>query len=451
MRVDRFTEPVQSTVLQTGFEPGDEKPQELPIPNNYENVLPHEPAPAADVSGETFGLQYLIELSLDQNPRLAQVAWAVETARGVALQAGLYPNPHVNITGAELGDRTGPGGIWSSYGSQEIVVANKLGLSRAAALKGVDQATLNVIAERYRVFTQVREAFFAAITLQRRAEILNDLVKLAEKTVENANDLLKAKEVAALDVVQLEVDLERYRADLDATLRALPGAYRTLAASVGVESLPIERLIGSLDTPLPDYQLDQVRMYVLGIHPDIRSAQIGIDRARLVLRRAQVQPIPNPTLQMGQTYQGQNKSSDWDVGMSLPIPIWNRNQGNVAAAEAEVNSAINNVTTVENRLVNQLATAFSLYAAARKRAERYRTAILPRAEQTYVLSQQAYQGGEFAYLRVLQAQRAVAEANLELVRSLGEMWQAASQIAGLMLEDQWPLSPEAPSPDGTEP
>ncbi|HYT94260.1 MAG TPA: hypothetical protein VEL76_36425, partial [Gemmataceae bacterium] len=66
------------------------------------------------------------------------------------------------------------------------------------------------------------------------------------------------------------------------------------------------------------------------------------------------------------------------------------------------------------------------------------------------LSRKGYQGGQFEYLRVLQAQRALAEANLELVRALGEMWRAASEIAGLMLEDHWPFPP-TPTPERRHP
>ncbi len=64
-----------------------------------------------------------------------------------------------------------------------------------------------------------------------------------------------------------------------------------------------------------------------------------------------------------------------------------------------------------------------------------------KAQESYQLSLKAYQGGQFEYLRVLAAQRADAEANLERVRTLGELWQAASEIAGLMLEDNWPFAP----------
>lgn len=438
------------SVVQAGYYADErDKGDTLPTPKK----LPAGPLPGPD-NRPALGLPELIGMTVDRNPRLAQVAWATETVRGRAVQAGLYPNPTLDVRGDELGDRTGPGGIWTApYFSQEIVTANKLGLSKAAALKEVDQATLTIASERYRIFTDVRQNFFEVVTLQRRAEILGELIGLAEKSVENANKLLKAKEGSELDVVQLEVDLERYRADLEATNKTLPAAYRRLAASVGVNDLPYTAVVGDLNTPLPNYDLDRLRTYVLGVHPEIRSAQIGVERAQLVLKRATVEPIPNVTVGTGYVRQNQNKSSDWVIAASMPVPLWNRNQGNIFAAKAQVGEAINEVGRVENDLVNRLATSFATYAAARKRAEKYKATILPKAEQSYQLSLKAYQGGQFEYLRVLQAQRAVAEARLEYLRSLGEMWRAASEIAGLMLEDQWPLAPTpvAPAPERKQP
>jgi cobalt-zinc-cadmium efflux system outer membrane protein len=433
----------EPTVVQAAYSDAHaQDEEELPAPR----TLDKDSASVPDGNSQAIELPDLIGLTLERNPRLAQVSWAVDTARGRAVQAGPYPNPTVNVTGNEISDRTEPGGIWSVYTGQEIVTANKLGLSQAAALQAVDQATLNLVAERYEVFTDVPQAFFEAATLQRRADILADLVKLAGQSVETIKKRRKAKEAAELDEVQLEVDLERYRAELEATQRALPAAYRKLAASVGIEDMSITRLIGDLDTPLPDYDLNQIRLYVLGIHPELRSAQVGVERAQFVLRRATVEPIPNVTVGAGYTYQGQNRSNDWDIGVSVPILVWNKNQGNIFAARAQVSEAVRQVGRCQNDLVNRLATTFSTYAAARKRADRYMTAILPKAQRTYELSREAFQGGRFEYLQVLQAQRAVAEANLELVRSLGEMWRSASEIADLMLEDQWPLAPAAPLP-----
>lgn len=399
--------------------------QTLPMPR---------PTPSA------MGLDELIALGLERNPRLAQVGYSIDAARGRAIQAGLYPNPTVNINLDELGDRTGPGGVNTvPLVNQEIVMGGKLRLSRSAASREVDQASLNLMSQRYTLFAAIRQSYFEVLTLQRRVEILDELVKLAEDSVRTTRTLLEAKQVARLDLVQLEVDLERYRAEREATARELPAAFRRLAAVVGVYNIPGSRLAGSLDTPLPDYNMEHAQQFVVSEHPELRSAQVGVERAQILLRRARVEPIPNLTVGAGYVRQNQNKSDDWVVGVTLPVPVWNRNQGNILTAQAEVSEAIQQVGRVENDLVERLATAFRDFVAARLRAERYRDAILPRANETYELSLKAYKGGQFEYLRVLEAQRSVAQARLEYIRAQGDAWRGASVISGLVLEDYWPM------------
>jgi cobalt-zinc-cadmium efflux system outer membrane protein len=398
-----------------------------------------EPVPA------TLGLPELTALTLDRHPRLAQVAWAVAAARGRAVQAGLYPNPVVSVVGDELGDVQGPGGIWTAPQlTQEIVTANKLGLAKAVADREVDRATLAVVSERFRLLTDVRQAYWEVVALRRRADVLAELIALADQSVSNAERLLKAKEASELDVVQLEVDRERYRAERDATERALPAAAARLAAAAGSPDLAAAAIAGDLEAPLPGYDLDHLQAYVRAVHPDAQAAQVGVERAKLAVRRAEVEPIPNVTLTTGYVRQNQNRSHDWTFGASVPVPVWNKNQGNVAAARAELGEAQNEVGRVQLDLSGRVARAFATYAAARARAEKYKAAILPKAERSLDLTRKAYQGKEFEYLRVLQAQRAVAEARLEYVRSLGEVWQAAAELAGLTLDDQWPAARKQP-------
>ncbi len=429
---------ITSQSVQTGYRGVDSSLKN--VESNVEAKAKLSPAISLVSHEETkLGLPELVAITFDRNPRLAEVRWAVDAARGRAVQAGLYPNPTLSVRGNELGDQTGPEGIWSVFTEQELVTANKLGLSQAAACREVDQATLKLASERFRVLTDVRRAYFEVLVLQRRSEILSKLITLAEKSVANADALLHAKEGSQLDVVQLEVDLERYRAESEATQQALPAAFKRLAASVGVPDLGRVPLAGSLETTLPDYDLEHLRHYVISTHPDVAAAQVNVSRAQLVLRRAEVEPIPNVTVGSGYTRQGQNNSDDWDIGLSVPVPLWNRNQGNIAAARAEVREAQNQVARVENELITRLSNAFQEFATARQRVTRYQSAILPKANETFELSMKAYQGGQFEYLRVLTSQQTVAQANLSLLEAQGQMWSAASQLAGLTLEEVWPM------------
>ncbi len=232
--------------------------------------------------------------------------------------------------------------------------------------------------------------------------------------------------------------------------RELPGAYRRLAAVTGNHALIPASVTGTFDG-LPDYDPDAVREAVLAYHPQARSARVGVEKAQAAVRRAEVEPIPNVTAYAGFIRQNENKSNDAAFGLSMPVPLWNRNQGNIRAAKAELGMAIQAVGQTENELAARVAAAFQTYAAARERAGVYQKELIPRAEETYKLSLAAFKGGQFECLRVVQAQRAVAEARLETNKSLGEAWRAAAELSGLLLEEWWPGSPPAPPGPGAGP
>jgi cobalt-zinc-cadmium efflux system outer membrane protein len=310
----------------------------------------------------------------------------------------------------------------------------------------VDQAFLALRQRRYALFTAVRQGYFEVLAIRRRIEVLNELVGLANQSYENAQKLLAAKVIGELDSLQFEVERDRFRADLEAARQEEAAAWRRLAAGVGTPDLPPAPLAGSLEDGLPDYDFDKARAFVLAEHPEIRSAQVGVTRAQLALRREEVEKVPNVTVDAGYQRNFNDREDEAHFQVSVPVPLWNRNQGNIRAAQAELGRAIQEVSRVENDLNGRLAAAYGRYAAARERAKRYRTSVLPNAQKAYRLAQAAFRGGQFEYLRVLQSQRAAAEANLEYVRVLSEAWQAASEIAGLLLEECAPSPGPAAAP-----
>jgi len=400
---------------------------------------PQPPAPTA------LSLDDAVRLGLERNPSLRQAGFDVDAARARALQAGLYPNPTVGVLGEEIGRR---GGIYTlPQVSQELVTADKLGLGRAVADRQADQAVLALERQRLALLTSVRQAYFEALAAQRRVEALGELVRLADEALTNAERLRQVQRLAELDVLQFRVERDRLRADLDAAERELPAARRRLAAAVGVADLPPAPLAGSLEGPLPDYDFDRARALVVAGHPEARSADVGVARAQIALRREEAEVVPNVTVSGGYQRNANERENEGRFEVSVPVPLWNRNQGNVRAAQAEVGRAVAEAERVRLDLAGRLATAYGRYAAARGRAERYRGDVLPAARRGYALSLEAFQGGQFEYLRVIQAQRAVREAYLEYLRSLAEAWGAAAEVAGLASEpDCWPAQAALPPP-----
>jgi cobalt-zinc-cadmium efflux system outer membrane protein len=387
------------------------------------------------------GVEDLVARAWTGNPRLTKAQHLIDAAQGRVIQAGLYPNPTLDINGDELGDRTGPGGIWTAPKfSQDIVTGKKLTLAQAVAAKEADLARLDLLRERYAVAGAVRVAFYDVYALERRQAVLDELVKLATEGVKFGQTLLETKQIARLDLVQLEVERERLVAKAEATRRERPWARKRLAAAVGDPRLEVGRMTGPFED-VPLYDPARTLESVVATHPDARTARVAVERAQAAIRSAEAAVIPNVTLATGYTRQNQNQSNDWLVGVSLPLPTWNRNQGNIRAAQAEHCAAVQDVARVENDLTDRVATALRTYQSATREAEQYKRELLPRAEETYKLSVEAFRGGQFEYLRVIQAQRAVIESRLEYMRALGEAWKAAAELSALLMEDHWPSPP----------
>jgi len=394
-------------------------------------VLPATPV------GPAYTLDDLTRLALARHPKLADAALAAEAARGTALQAGLYPNPVLSLYGDELNDRTARSGILTLPElKQEIVTGGKLTLSRAVADRDADRATLAVVGRRAELLGGVRAAYFDAVALDRRVAVLRELRTLARQSVEAAEKRVEAKQGTRLDVVQLEVESERARAEADAAEQEVAAAFRRLAAAVGAKDLPPGSLASAFDAPLPPYDLDRLQAHVLAVHPDLRAARVGVDRAQLALERAKAEVVPNVTVSAAFVRQNQNKSSDYSVGVSVPLPTWNRNQGGIQAAQAQVAQAVRGVEQAENDLADKVAAAYREYAAARTRAERLEK-VRAKAEEAFRLI--AENELNFTAAQRLIAQSAVAQARLEAAKSRADAWRAASAISGLTLEEEWPV------------
>lgn len=391
-----------------------------------------------EVAPSVFDLKQLTSLAMERNPILSQAAFRIDAAQGRTLQAGLRPNPVLSVTGDELGDRQGAAGIWTAPQlSQEFVTGGKLRIARAASAKEIDQASFGLASRKFALLGDIRTAYFDALAVQTRVEIVDEILELSSQSLKQTKALFDASQVAELDVVQLEVERERLLAEREAMKRELPPALAKMAAVVGAPDIAIARIAGTIESFPPWFDRKSSSQAVWN-HPDVHSAQAGVERARLLVDRARAQPIPNFTMSAGYVRQSQNRSNDWTVGISVPIPVNDRNQGNIRAALAELGEATREVERVENSLRERLAASFRMFDSARERADRYRREIIPRAKKSYELSLKAYRGGQFEYLRVLESQRAVGQARLELVRALGDAWQAASAISSLTLMDQLP-------------
>jgi cobalt-zinc-cadmium efflux system outer membrane protein len=383
---------------------------------------------------EGLTLERLEELALTGNPTICRAYAMVGAARGNWVQVGLKPNPSVGYEGQQLGS----GGLAEQHGvlfSQEIPTGGKLRLNRAVAQGEILVAEQELAAQRQRVLTDVRIAYYRVLVAQRQMELADELIRVSGEGSQSVDALFRAREVGRVDVLQAQLEGEQAQILLQDARNRYDAAWRSLAAILGNPTFPPQTIVGDPSGPPRGIEFEETLARLQSQSPEISAAVAELERARLAIDRARVQPIPNVTFQGLVNWQdnGIGGKPDGGVALSVPLPIFDKNQGAIMRAEREAAAARYAVSQVELDLQNRLAPVFEAFANARNQVSRYRDTILPAAEESLTLTRQMYQAGEANYLGLLTAQRTFAQTNRNYLDSVLQLRIAEVEIEGLLL------------------
>ncbi len=417
--------------------------QDAPLPPSIGLAAPPTPAGQAEPvpipPGETQAAGGLTLAELEAmaercNPTVVQAAARVQAARGQYQQVGLYPNPVVGYQGTEIGNE-GRAGQQGGFIGQEIVTAGKLRLNRDVAAQEIRQAEYAWQAQRFRVLTDVRRGFYDVLAAQRTVELTQQLVRIGEEGVRAAEQMLKAKEAARTDLLQARIEADSAKLLLERARNRYTGSWRSLAAVVGDPALQPTPLAGSLQDGVVQLTWEDTLNRLLVTSPQLAGAQTGVARAQAALSRECAGRIPNVDVQAGVQYDNASQDTIAGVQVGLPIPIYNRNQGNIRRAQAELTAAQYEVGRVRLALQQRLATVFEQYATASQQVERYTSDILPNAQESLKLVSAGYRQGEFSYLVLLTAQRTYFQTNLAYLDAMRDLRISAAVIEGNLLTE----------------
>ncbi len=354
------------------------------------------------------------------------------------MQASFYPNPTFGTYSPQLA------GNQSQYAvtvNQELVTKGKIRLDTAAAERAALAAEMTFVRARFDLFTMVRKRFYTALAMQRRVEVLDQMVQIARKSHEISERLLKAGVGPRSDVLLLQIELSKAEAELRNAHTLAETSRRELAAATGLVDLPIPRVSGDLQQALPNYELLPTQQAVLARNASVRAAQFEVARWQFLLRRAEVEPYPNVDMMGG--YQRQLPGNGFPLNQGLytfnvVVPLYNQNQGNIRAAQSTIASSVAAYNRVRTELANETALAFGRYITARQFADRYRDEILPSAVSVQRITGQLYNQGQVEFLRYLASQRALLDANLAYITAQEDRWIAAADLASLLQSEQFP-------------
>lgn len=388
-------------------------------------------------------LDEFVSLALQNHPRLRSAQAAIEAARGKAVQSRLYPNPVIAGFSPQI---SGNESQWSGTVAQDLVTAGKLRLSQQAALRQVQMAEYELIRVRYDVLTEVRQSFYALLVSQRRVEIYQLLLDIAKRSYEIGRQLAEAGEGTKADVLFWSIERDRAEVRLLNASVYIETGRRQVATAIALPRADVGKIEGDLFRKLPNFDLKALQEAVVRSNARPRVVESDIARAQWTLERAVVQPIPNINLMGG--YQRQVGVPAMDQGLAqvmMSVPLFDRNQGNIRSARADIATSRASLRTIEIDLATQTAQAIATYRTSQRLVEWYEQYILPKARETVQLTQTLYARGEVTFLSLLQAQKILTETELAFVESQADRWTGAVTIASLLQLEQFPPDADAPA------
>lgn len=415
------------------------------------SARPSEPtSPQAAPASQSLTLEQLLQMARVNNPTLGEAQAGIRKAAGRTLQAGLWPNPTMGYAGDEIRDGSFRGGEQGVFIQQNVVLGGKLDLDRKIFAEEGKQTEAEAEEQRLRVDTSVRIAFYESLTAQEMVQTRSKLSGLAKDAVETTRQLFNIGQADELDLLQAQVEADE--ADL-AVLVAEQGqrrAWRVLSAVVGKPATPLVELQGNLDD-LPSVDPDRMLETILRDSPAVKIAELDSTRAEAALARARREVVPDLFLRAGLSNDFEPSGAETsrpagligfaEVGVNLRL--FNRNQGNVQVARADLERANLGARRVSLALRQMAAPVLENYTSSRAVAEMYKSRTLPNAQRAYELYLQRYRQGAAAYPQALIAERTFFDLQASYISALENVWINALTLQGLLLTDGLD-SPAAP-------
>lgn len=394
-----------------------------------------DPPAVPGPEGHPLALAELQRLAMSNSPLIRQASAAVEAARGAAIQARLYPNPNMGYEGDVMGTG-GSAGLHGAWVDQLIKTAGKLKLAEAAAMVEVWNAQLTLRKTQADVAAQVRAGYFAMLVARRNLKISRALAQFTDELFRIQVEQVKGTQAAPYEPMQLRVLAMQARANLIQARNKYITTWKQLAAAMGLPAMPIAELAGEIDMPLPLFDYGKVLERVLSAHTDVLTAENSIRQARFNLRLAEVTPIPDVDIRM--MIQKDNTTIPHEVVPSVvvgvPVPIWNRNQGNIQQAQANLMQAIEEPHRVRNDLTSRLAEAFQRYQNNRAILEIYQKQILPDQVRAYRGTYERHQQepDKVGFADIVVAQQLLSSSITTYVATLDLLWASIVDVSHLL-------------------
>lgn len=362
-------------------------------------------------------------------PRLAESEATVRQAEGLARQAGARPNPEASVE-VENFDPRGRGAdqVQTTFSiGQPIELGGKRPARVAAGRASVDAARAKLVQSRADYAYDLATAYAEAEAADRRVRLAQDALGLAQEDLRAARALVEAGKEAELRSLQAQAAATQARAELNAAEAERAGAFARLSALAG-SSAPFTSLKESLLARRPG-QAPRTDIDPLSV-PSVVAAQAEREAAGRRVRVEKTRAVPDVTASLGVRRFSADGSTALVAGVSVPIPIFDQNRGNISAAQAELAGAEARLASARLDAEADLRTALFNVDAARMR-EAAGVEGEQTAAEAYRLTRIAYESGKSSLIELNTARRALAEARTQTLEAQLARVRAEAGLARL--------------------
>lgn len=426
---------------------------------DLENATTTEQNKLNTADGKNITLFSAVTLTLLHNPELASLAKEISALEGATLQAGLFRNPELSFNVENpgniqklRGDVNSPDSVAQEVVQQLTTIRIgqllELGGKRMARVQAAqlneELAARDYESRRIDIIARVANVFTEVLAGQERLKLAEETKLLAQNVVDKVILRVQAGKVPPIEETRAKISLSTARIEWEQAQRDLASARKRLALMWGSTFPQFDQVLGSLETFTPPPDFHRLQELVMS-NPMALRAMKNIEHRKALAEIEETRRIPNLTVSAGIVHHAQLGGTTAVAGLMIPLPLFDRNQGNLKEAYVRVNKAEDERQALELRLKTELTQSYESLTAAWNEINILRNEILPGAISAFNVMRRGYELGKFGLLELLDSQRVLFQNQLLYVRALANYQRLINDIERLIAAPIDTISPSLPN------
>lgn len=397
----------------------------------FAQLLPTAPALGQSANGveqieaaTPLTLQKAVALALEANLDLTVAQREIEAVEGQVIQGRVRPNPELAYS---LEDQRTPTRTQSVQINLPIELGGKRVARIAAAERGRDVAVEELNTRRVEIRAAVVAAFFETLAAQERAALAQASVDLAKRATDAVAKRVAAGKVSPVEETKARVAEAGVRVELAQAQSEQRNARARLASLLGANPPRFTLVSGNVEELPAVPSLDNVQQR-LSTSPTLRRMQLEVERRRSLVDVERSKRIPDVTFSLGVKRPTELQRNQLLFGVSVPLPLFDRNQGNLLEALKREDKARDELQALNIRVSTDVLQARERLESIRREVDVLQQDVLPGAKSAYDAATVGFENGKFNFLEVLDAQRTYFAAKSQYLKALAEAHRTAADI-----------------------